>query len=335
MPTNQPEYLVHKFLKPQLTYLLLARPHRFKSWLVDDLAVSVASNTFAFGQFPVYQARVILIDEDTPTPTLRNRLTRFCRHRNIDLNSIQLDYRSMQGFQLDGASVGTLEQEIQAIGGPVLVILDCLTSMVGTWDMDRTAQANRAVQVWNRLKAAGATLIVVHHISIHGREDHEIFDGRDFTRFSMGNTRLVSGCDIGFGLWEMDKADPKTVVVVKKERREIIDVPDAFSLQLIEDPARSWVYLQYLDEVPEMPSDNARLIYALFAAQPTAVFTVKEVRNETGQILSDRHLREALKELQANDVVELERRNVHNIYKYRLNPNFATLTTSYAEELRK
>jgi len=185
------------------------------------------------------------------------------------------------------------------------------------------------------LKAAGATLIVVHHISIHGKEDHEIFGSRDFTRFSMGNTRLVSGCDIGFGIWEIDGVSPQTIVVVKKERRELIDVPDAFSLQLIEDPARSWVYLHYLEEVPEMPSENARLIYGLFAAQPTAVFTVKEVRNETGQILSDRHLREALKELHTNDVIELECRNVHNIYKYKLNPNFATMTTNYAEELRK
>jgi len=61
--------------------------------------------------------------------------------------------------------------------------------------------------------------------------------------------------------------------------------------------------------------------------------TVKEVRNNTGDLLSDRDTRNALKELESEHALQMGKKK-HNLYKYQLNPDFAKVKTQYADALR-
>ena len=70
--------LVNGLIPEGHTVLLLGQPHSGKSWFSEQLAVCIAGGRLFLGDegFTVQNGSVILIDEDTPTDTLEERLTR-------------------------------------------------------------------------------------------------------------------------------------------------------------------------------------------------------------------------------------------------------------------
>jgi len=226
----------------------------------------VASNSKVWRQFPSRQCPVILIDEDTPTPTIGTRIQRLHAGLAVALQQLPLEVRSMQGFSLDNrADVDALINDIQAKKGPVLVILDCLDTVTGDWDSNKTPDAKKIVKAWNEIIRAGATLMVVHHMSLKGKNDREIWDSDiDFTKLGMGNSKLIAGCDVALGVWYLDGATPTTFVMKKRERRVLLDVPELFAVQLLDTRGSPSALLFYRDDVPRLPSEDAKLIFCLF-----------------------------------------------------------------------
>ena len=294
----------------------------------------MASGKKCLGRFVVRQEPVIVIDEDTPTDTLEDRIDRLCAFFRQRRQDLPLELDSMTGFDLE-KDIGALVARVKAKRQPVLVVIDSLVAVAGSLDTNQTTDARKIAKALALLKLEGADILLVHHLSSKGRDDGELFDGEfDFSRKALGNTQLVAMSDTVFGMWSVMKR-PKTVFGTQvRPRRASIPTPHRFGLQLHEDQAESWACVRYREELPRMPTAAAVTIMPLFAEERTRPFFVKDVDEALGKLLPITGTRDALEELREADVLNREKER-HNKFKYRLNPDFDNLASEYAMELKQ
>lgn len=146
------KWLVDGLIPEGHAVLLLGQPHSGKSWLVEQLALCIASGKRFLGNegFPVQDGSVIIIDEDTPTDTLEEHINRLAAGTGVELGRIPLELHSMQGFLLhDAKHVGALRTDISLKRGPVLVVIDSLSGVMGGWNQNTTSDALKAASRWN------------------------------------------------------------------------------------------------------------------------------------------------------------------------------------------
>ena len=334
MSTDGQKWVVDGLIAEGDINLIIGKPHRCKSWMAQGISVSVGTGTPCLGRFSVEQSPVIFIDEDTPTTTLEWRFRRLCGPTGTPLVSASIFLRSMQGFQVnDSSDMRELINRIEAFGEHVLVVLDCLDAVCPTLNTNRTEAAKLIQSKLREITAAGATLLVVHHLSLKDAEDLERWESdKDFTRTAMGNTKLVALSDTIFGVWRLSER-PLIFGIKKRERRTILDVPERFTVRLEEDADRTWALLTYDEEIGTLPTENARITALLFVLNPGESYKVKDIYERSGQILGMPDLRQALRELERNGVVQ-KGRLPHNLYTYRLAPDFGNLESQYADAIR-
>ena len=159
--------------------LFLGQPHSTKSRFLEQLAICVASGHRFLGYegFAVTQGSVLLIDEDTPTDTLEQRLNRLALGSGVDISNLPFEYRSMNGFLLnDNRQLINLEHDIGQMQPPVVVILDSLSSMMGRWSENSSSDALKAAKSWQELKSTKATILIAHHMSLKKRSSYQDFE---------------------------------------------------------------------------------------------------------------------------------------------------------------
>jgi hypothetical protein len=318
--------------------LLLGQPHSVKSWFVEQLAVCVAAGRRFLGSdgFPVTQGSVIIVDEDTPTDTLEERITRLAAAIGVAVADLPIDILSMEGFSLDsGKRMKDLKNLISHLPPPVLVILDCLSGIAGTFDENSSRDALSAASRWNEIKAMGATVIITHHMSLKKAGDSGAFD---FTGAAMGSTHLIAKCDTAIGMWRVEPELPTRSIVKAKPRRTALDVTWPFAVELVEPEDRSWVRLELGLELPVRPSRVARAVFPIFQQDEERSLTVNDVIREVDGDFSDRDIRDALHELESHDALtkDTDRGRSHR-FRYTINLHVDddwVPTTEYWEQLQ-
>lgn len=278
--------------------LLLGTPHSMKSWLIEQIAICCSTGQPLFGEegYKTQVSSVIIVDEDTPTDTLTTRLSRL--KSGIDATTKEpITPLSMTGFSLSNEpSMQMLLALIAQKEGKVLVILDSLSSMSGAWDLNKSRDANRIFDQIKRLKSAGATVIVAHHMSLKKESSFEDFD---FTSKALGSTLLVAFCDTAIGCWRIPPDVPTRSVIATKPRRTALKVTKPFGIELIEDKSLTWAKIEFCGELPVEPSDQAVRIFPVFYNDRREL-TVSQVVEALSKDLSESDVRNALHELEKN-----------------------------------
>ena len=255
----------------------------------------------------------------------------------VDLGKIPIEVRSMQGFLLkDAKQIAALKADIGRKSKPVLIIIDSLSGVMGGWNQNTTSGALEAASRWNELKATGATLLITHHMSLHGKGSYKDWD---FTTAGMGNTQLVAKSDTAIGMWAVPPVKPTRFIVKAKPRRKMLKATESFGIQLYEPDDESWAYLNLIEEIPGQPSEEARQVFPLFYKDKLTDATVQEVIQLVSKDYSEPAIREALHELVAECALvrDIEKKGKAHRHRYSLNPEFESemgLTTSYWDELR-
>lgn len=334
------KWLVNGLIPEGHVVLLLGQPHSGKSWFVEQLALCIQSGERFLGHegFSVQKGSVIIIDEDTPTDTLEERLNRLAAGIGVDVSRTGLDWRSMQGFLLyDDKQIEALKTDISRKSRPLLLVIDSLSGVMGGWNQNTTSDALKAASRWNELKTTGATLLITHHMSLHRKGSYKDWD---FTAAGMGNTQLVGKSDTAIGMWAIPPVKPTRFIVKAKPRRKMLKATEPFTVQLIEPDDESWVYLGLIEEIPSQPSEVARQIFPLFYRDRMENTTVQDVLQIVSKDYSEAAVREALHELIAEGALvrDKEKKGKSHRHRYSLNPEFENefiYTTSYWDELRQ
>ena len=144
--------------------LLCGHPKLGKSWLLLELATSVASGALALGHFPVErQGPVLLYMAEDSLGTVRNRIEAICDHRQLDIAALDLHVICSPSLRLD------LERDQHRLAAsladlrPRLLLLDPLVR-IHRGDENSSADVSALLGYFRVLQRThDLAIIVVHH----------------------------------------------------------------------------------------------------------------------------------------------------------------------------
>ncbi len=159
---------------------IVAPPKAGKTWLVTDLALSVASGRKWLDEFEVEQGKVLILDYELHGETSAKRVPQIAEARGLHFDE-WADSLAVENFRTNAHVPITQLQayfsEIES-GTFNFVIIDALYRAI---DQQESENDNRAMaQVYNSLDAlaeqTGATFAVIHHASKGDQSGKDITD---------------------------------------------------------------------------------------------------------------------------------------------------------------
>src|SRR5665213_458833 len=140
--------LIEGLLRKGETMNIIANSKVGKSWLVNDLAISVATGKPWLGLYPTVQGRVLIIDNELHCETIAHRLRQLAMHRGLDIrpDDDSLTVWPLRGRLLD---MHQIRREVQSWerGEFAFVIMDAFYRTLPP-DTDENANAGMA-KVYN------------------------------------------------------------------------------------------------------------------------------------------------------------------------------------------
>ena len=194
--------LIHGFLRRGETMNIIAPPKTGKSWLVTDLALSVATGTPWFG-FPCEKGKVLIIDNELHPETSANRIPKVVAARGIDIRKVRNDiYVENQRGRL--GNIEDLANRIETLKpyGFRLVIIDAFYRAMpkGTDENDNGTVAGIYNLIDKYAAALDCAFVLIHHTS-------------------KGNQSLKAVTDVGAGAGSQSRASD-THVILRRHKEQ-------------------------------------------------------------------------------------------------------------------
>jgi len=297
------KWVVDGMIRQGLYHLLVGRPQRGKSLLAEQMSICVASGHPFLGKFRTKQGKVLLIDEDTTTEVLTNRLERFANCIGRDLERLPLEYRSHTGFTIDRSP--DLENLLKYVSDKKvdLVILDCLNSITNK-PINYAHEAGQVNSVMSKLKTI-TTPLLIHHTSNKGDNDSELCGSSlDFTSRIMGSTMIVGGCDTVFGMFT--PRNDGEFVLRTQPRRVLLDIPNTLGVKILEDKEHSYLWLWFKQQC--FVSEIERIILESWRGEMDAGITIHQILEENYEGISDYEARSIVRKLVSDGILKWKKK---------------------------
>jgi AAA domain/DnaB-like helicase N terminal domain len=230
-------FLIDRLLLEGAIAALVGAYKRGKTWLLLDMAISVASGRPLFGEFEATQGPVVLIVEESGERALHHRLAMLTRGRAVAGAELRehLHYAANRRVRLDDpAWRGRLIATVERLE-PKLLILDPLVRVKGNADENSQAEMAPVLDFLRDLREAGGGAVLFSHHTGH--------DNR-------GRMRGTSDLE---GYWEsklvLNAEEGSALVDLRAQHREAEDSPqlryrrvsddltDSLRLVLVEEAA--------------------------------------------------------------------------------------------------
>ncbi len=173
------EPVIHGLLREGETMNVIASPKMGKSWLVTDLAISVATGRSWLGCYDTQQGDVLILDNELHGTTTANRIPKVAGARGVNMADFdrRLFVENLRGRLVD---IEALERYFAAIdpGRFKVVILDAFYRFMpcGSDENDNAGMA----AVYNRIDRyahhLGAAFILIHHTTKGSQSDKSVTD---------------------------------------------------------------------------------------------------------------------------------------------------------------
>ena len=167
-----PQWLIRDLWSAAAVGVIGGLPKSCKSWFGLDLAVSVASATPALGRFDVLAPgpALVYLAEDS-LPAVRDRVAHLCRHRGLDLNTLDLHVVTADSLRLDrDRDQHALNDTLGALH-PALLLLDPLVRL-HRLDENSAADISALLGFLRELnRRHQVALILVHHLAKRSRRN--------------------------------------------------------------------------------------------------------------------------------------------------------------------
>ncbi|MFX0195726.1 MAG: AAA family ATPase [Candidatus Hodarchaeota archaeon] len=181
-----PTYLVDPLLIEGTVTILGAYTGTGKSIAALSIIKSVLTSTPLWNKFPVVRSGpVLLVDEETPAPFLKERLGKLGFSRALPIHFLHF-----QEVRLDKEDV--YQELIERIGetAPVLVVIDSLIRIHRQREDDATAMS-LVVDRLRKIANSGTTVLVIHH--------HRKAEG-PLSQKLRGSSDIPGGVDVEYAL---------------------------------------------------------------------------------------------------------------------------------------
>lgn len=203
-------WLVRDYFERDALSLVYGPPGGGKSFVVLDLAASVATGQPWLGMYAVKPGPVVYVAGEGHHGIAR-RLAAWQIHRGIAIPRGVLFKTERAARVLEEADLKALSDEISALGSsPVLVILDTLARNFGGGDENSTQDMSRFIELvdlWFRTRF-GCAVVIVHH------SGHEAGRAR-------GSSALKAAVDAEYEVGRTDGIGPVTIKTTKMKDAEL------------------------------------------------------------------------------------------------------------------
>jgi len=309
--------------------LVVGHPGSYKSWLVTQLAIDAAKGGRKhLGKFDIEPGhKVIHIDEDTPTDVYDERYRRLAKGAGCKIKDLSIVRRSNKGFRLfDDKQRRALINDI--VPGTI-IILDCLVKIMAGKNLDTVTKASEVMGYLTELRDAGATVIVIHHISLKKEVTVGMWNPMAIV---LDSTMLISGCDTAFTLLKVPVEEESLFVIMPESRRLSLKVEKPFAVELKEKGGGAW--LAAIEEIPYLPSEDAKLIFQMFPDNSSEL-TIRELDNKLQEDLTKNRIRLATTELAGQLCLErrVDPHSKNHAAYYSRHPKFNLLNNYYKKHL--
>jgi hypothetical protein len=206
---HDPSWIVEGLLPEGLTWLA-GRPKRGKSWLVLQIALDIVLGTASLGR-PCAQGRVLYLAlEDSPR-RMKRRLALMGAAKSPELGNLIIKTRFPS---LEDGGLAALIEAIEKYG-PVLVVIDTLSRLMGRVDQDSNADMTATLDPIQKLALGrNIAIVVVDH---HRKPGMEILDAIDDV---IGSTAKTGVADAIWGLYRKSHEAQGTLKITGRDVEE-------------------------------------------------------------------------------------------------------------------
>ena len=197
--------LIHGFLRLGETMNIIAPPKTGKSWLVTDLALSVAMGTDWFG-YPCERGKVLIIDNELHRETSAGRIPKVVSARGFDLKEAGkwLSVANQRGRLKTIEDIGNHVEEYKAAGYKLIIIDAFYRAMPrGVDENDNGAIADVYNMLDRYAEQIGCAFVLIHHTS-------------------KGNQSLKSVTDVGSGAGSQSRAADTHVILRRHKEQGVV-----------------------------------------------------------------------------------------------------------------
>ena len=140
-----------------------ALPKSWKSWLVYQLAIAVASGTDLFGQFKTQKGKVLIFPAEGGPSSARRRIGAICNALGIDIKTLDIEIIDIPVMHLDDIEQCAQFTKTVMARKPSLVILDPLREIHTGEENDSGYIAKLLGPLRTLQSTVGCAVMVVHH----------------------------------------------------------------------------------------------------------------------------------------------------------------------------
>ena len=280
-------------------------PKSFKTFFLQDLAVSVATGKPFLGKFPVATGRILFVDEENP------RRTTVKRFKGMGMSSSEnIVILARKGVHMDKPkSVEALLRYVDKLQ-PRLIIIDSLTKV----HSKNENASNEMSDVFTEIKKfmrEDRAVVIIHHHNKASRNDK-----RGEGSSIRGSSNIYAEVDAHLAI-DRRGVDRNNIVVTQGALRDAEEMkPFSASLVMDENGAVRFGYQGELNEKEAVLTNAINAVRELFTSTDTRL-RVDECAEWSG--IAAKIVRDALKRLE-DDKVLTHDVGKHNKFTYRLIP---------------
>lgn len=171
--------IIDGLLREGETMNVIAPPKAGKSWLVTDLALSIATGRAWLGAFPTRQGNVLLLDNELHAETSADRIPRVAEARDVRISDTRqsLFIDNLRGRLLDFEKLRAYFDQL-AIGFFKVIIMDAFYRFLPK-DTDENSNGN-LTDIYNLIDQyadqLGCSFVLVHHASKGNQSGKSVTD---------------------------------------------------------------------------------------------------------------------------------------------------------------
>jgi len=316
IPIPKSKWLVDNLVPLGKLGFVLAQAGVGKSFWVEGLATCVAYGQ-DFLDYDTIEGDVLIIDEDTPTPVLHQRLQKFGNYfdgepkHNIFVESMEANY----------LKTGKLFETINNHPTVKLVVLDSLSTISAGLKMNNGSDMNILAELKAKCLRSDVTILITHHISEKRHIPYEELMTCDTHDLSMYSSVINQQADVYFVVGSPNAGGELKELSVRPVSKRALVRLMPFSCKMTEDESSAhWnspkpVSIDPTATLPEIEKD----ILILFGELSEEYLTVKEVDAKMGGRYGVHAIRAGLDHLGREGLLNLSKGR-SNLFRYHL-PN--------------
>jgi len=158
------EYQVEKILVKNSVAFISGQPGEWKTFLAQELGVSVSSGTLAFGVFATKKGRVVIYNaEDDPASITKIRIEALAKAKGLKLSDLDLHLIDVPSLQIDDLKTQSLFAKTVDTYRPVLLILDPLR-MLHSLNEDKASEMSPLLNFLRKIQREfSCSILLVCH----------------------------------------------------------------------------------------------------------------------------------------------------------------------------